>query len=162
MDPERIAPGSDLEHVNADHHGDGDRHGDGENAPGIVEQGIDDGDGQTGQGDDDDEQNHDRRNTARKSADVFFGDDGQRLTLMAIRGKEDNHVVDAAGKDGAQENPEKAGSPSVLGSQNRSDQRPRAGDGGEMMAEDDPLVGGNIILAVIAQRLMVQYSGHPA
>ena len=57
--------------------------------------------------------------------------------------------MDTAGKDAAQQNPEKTGAPAVLGGQNRSDQRPRTGDGGKMMAEDDPLVGGNEILAVI-------------
>ncbi len=55
----------------------------------------------------------------------------------------------ATGKDTAQQNPEKTGTPAVLGGQDRSDQRARSGDGGKMMAEDNPLVGGDEILAVV-------------
>ena len=57
--------------------------------------------------------------------------------------------MDAAGKDAAQDDPDKAGPPAVLGGQDRSDQRSRTSDRGKMMAEDHPLVGGNEILAVI-------------
>ncbi len=140
----------DLEHVDTDAHRDGNRHGNGEDAPGIVEQGVDHGYTQPGQSDDDDEEDYDRRYAAGDLADILFGDDRQGLSLVAIGCEKNNHVMNATGKDASQQNPEKARSPAILGGQNRSNQWPRTGDGGKMMAENDPLIGGDIILAVIA------------
>ena len=69
---------------------------------------------------------------------------------MAVRSKKDDHIMDAAAKDGPEQYPEKSRPPSVLRGQNRSDERTRAGNCREMMSEYNPLVGRDVILAVIA------------
>ncbi len=58
--------------------------------------------------------------------------------------------MDTAREDGAQHDPEESRPPTILGGQGRADERSRAGDGREVMPEDDPLVGRNIIPSVVA------------
>jgi len=73
-------------------------HGNGEDAPGIVEQGVDHGYTQPGQSDDDDEEDYDRRYAAGDLADILFGDDRQGLSLVAIGCEKNNHVMNAPAK----------------------------------------------------------------
>ena len=51
-------------------------------------------------------------------------------------------------RHGADDDPERAGQVAELRGEHRADQRTGSGDGGEVVAEDDPLVGGLEIVAV--------------
>ena len=56
---------------------------DGKGPPGAVEHGIDHGDGEAGQGEDEDKQDGHRSDDAGALADFIFGNLGQTLTLDA-------------------------------------------------------------------------------
>jgi hypothetical protein len=55
-------------------------------------------------------------------------------------------VVHRAADDAADQQPEKARQVAVLGRQDRAHQRAGGGDGREVLAEVDPLVGRHIVL----------------
>ncbi len=55
----------------------------------------------------------------------------------------------AAGEYRSGHNPYGAGQITHLGGQNRTDQRTGSGDGGEMVAEHHPTVGGHVVHAVV-------------
>jgi hypothetical protein len=73
--PGEDGAGSDLEHVDADGHGDGDRHGNREDAPGVVVEGVHNRYGKTRKGHDDDKEDDEGRRQARDLAHVLLGDD---------------------------------------------------------------------------------------
>src|SRR5262249_37763541 len=50
--------------------------------------------------------------------------------------------------DDADQQPEEARSPSELCGEDGSDERAGAGDGGEVVAEEDPFVGGVVVVAI--------------
>ena len=61
---------------------------------------------------------------------------------VAPHGSEQNHeVLHAPPRHGADDDPQRPRQVSELRRQHRSDQRPRTGDGGEVMAEHDPFIG---------------------
>ena len=55
----------------------------------------------------------------------------------------------ASAEHSAGDNPERAGEIAKLGGEHGADQRSGAGDGGEVVSEDDPLIGGNEVAAVV-------------
>ena len=60
-----------------------------------------------------------------------------------------HEVLDTAAQNTAEHDPEGAGEVSELRRQDRSHQRSGSGDGGKMMTEHYPLVGGHEIMAVL-------------
>ena len=69
---------------------------------------------------------------------------------VAARGQQqDRHVLDAAADDGADQDPQRAGQIAELRGERRADQRAGAGDGGEVVAEDDPAMGRHEVAAVV-------------
>ena len=87
--------------------------------------------------------------TAGPAAQLGAGDLGQRLAAAAHRGGQDEHVLHGAGQADADDQPEQARHVAVLDGQHRADERPGPGDGGEVMAEQHPLVGRVVVLAVV-------------
>ncbi len=73
----------------------------------------------------------------------------ERFAVAAHGGKEDDEILHGAAEDDADEDPEGAGQVAELRGEDRADERPGAGDGGEVMAEDDPFVGLHEVLAVL-------------
>ncbi len=67
---------------------------------------------------------------------------------MLHGGEQHDCVVHRAADDAADQQPEKARQVAVLGGQYRADQRTGGGDGREVLAEVDPLVGRHIVLAI--------------
>src|SRR6185503_19090442 len=61
----------------------------------------------------------------------------------------DHEVLHAARQDRAHDQPQRARQVAELRRQRRADQRARAGDRGEVVAEHDPLVGGHVVAAVV-------------
>ena len=73
---------------------------------------------------------------------------GERLAVAAHGEKQNHEILHATGEDGARQNPESAGKISELRGQHRPHQRARPGDRGEVMSEDDPLVGDQKVAAI--------------
>ena len=136
--------------VQVNPHDDGDGHGghDGKGPPGAVEHGIDHGNGEAGQGEDEDKQDGHRSDAARGLADFTFGNFGQTLTLVPDRGEEHHHIMHGAGQNGAQDDPQGAGQIAELGRQHRPQQGPGRGDGRKVVAEQDKFIGFDIIMAI--------------
>ena len=139
----------EVVHVQADDKGGGNADGDGKSPPGALGQGVDDDDRQPGQGGDDYEQDGDGRGDAGSFADVVAGELVERKAVMPDGSEEHYVIVDRAGQHGADNDPDRAGQEAELRREDRADQRPRAGDGREVMAEQDPFISRVIIVAVI-------------
>ena len=67
---------------------------------------------------------------------------------MANRGKQHDHVVDAAGEHGTDQNPERTGHEAELSRQHRPQKRSGCRNCREMMAEQDVFVRLHIVMAV--------------
>ena len=115
----------------------------------LAAERLDDDEAQPGQGDDDDEQDGQRHDDARPAAQFGAGDLGERLAAAAHGGGQHEHVLHGAGEADADDQPEQAGHVAVLDGEHRADERAGAGDGGEVVAEEDPLVGRVVVLAVV-------------
>ena len=72
----------------------------------------------------------------------------ERFAVAADGAEEDDEVLHGAAEHRADEDPQGAGQIAELGGQHGADQRAGSGDGGEVVAEDDPFVGGHEVLAV--------------
>jgi hypothetical protein len=72
----------------------------------------------------------------------------QRFAIAAHGTEEDGEILDGSGEDGAKENPENARQIAKLGGERGTNERAGAGDGGEVVAEKNPFVGGFEIAAV--------------
>ncbi len=110
---------------------------------------VDDGQAEPGQRDDDDEQHGDGRRQARDRPDLVPRDLRQRPAVAAHRGDENHEVLHRARQHRADNQPEKAGEKAELRGQHGAKQRARARNRGEMVAEEDPPVGGLEIRAVV-------------
>ncbi len=73
----------------------------------------------------------------------------ERFAVPAHGEEQDDKILHATTQHGAGDDPERAGQVSELCGEHGTDERSGAGDGGEMVSEDDPLVGGNEVAAVI-------------
>ena len=96
-------------------------------------------------------ENRDHRGVGHESADAadfFFRHFGERLAVAADGEQQNHEVLHAAGEDGSGQHPQRSGKIAELRGQHRPDQRAGPGDGGEVMAEDDPLVGDQKVAAV--------------
>ena len=83
---------------------------------------------------------------------AHFGADhfAQRAAVPARGEGQDQEILHRAGEDDADEDPERAGKVAHLCGEHRADQGAGAGDGGEMVTEEDDLVGGDVVQPVIA------------
>ena len=81
-------------------------------------------------------------------ADLLARHLAQRLAVAPHRGEQDDEILHRAAQHRADDDPQRAGQVAELRRQRRADQRARAGDGGEVVAEHDPLVGGHEIVPV--------------
>ena len=73
----------------------------------------------------------------------------ERFAVAPHRAEQDHEILHRAAEHDADQNPQRAGQITELRRQHRPDQRPRPGDRREVMAEDDPLVRLDEILAVV-------------
>ena len=88
------------------------------------------------------------RAPAGDGAEFGLGHLGEGLALMLHGGEQHDCVVYRTADDAADQQPEKARQVAVLGRQDRAHQRAGGGDGREVLAEVDPLVGRHIVLAI--------------
>ena len=144
---EHIALAPDL-HVQAHDDGDRDGRGHGVGGPQAVVHGVDHGDGQARQRQQEDGKHGPRRYGAGRLVDFLRGDVGEALPPVPHRGEQHDHIVHAACEHAADENPEQAGHVAELGGQHGAEQGAGGGDGGEMVPEEHVLVGIHVIVAV--------------
>ncbi len=126
----------------------GDRGEDGKGPPRAGKHGIDHGDGKPRQRQNENKHDGDRCDGPRHLADFVFGDLRQALAFMPHRRKENDHVMDRSGQDAPDNDPDGAGQIPELRGKDWAQQRPRRSNGGEMVAEEDILVGLHVIVAV--------------
>jgi len=136
--------GADKGHQYGDGHG----HGDGEGSPGARLERVDDDEGGNGEQDDDDAEHRDVGYETANAADFRFCHRGERLAVAADGKEQDDEILHATAQDCAGDDPERAGQVAELGSEDWTYERSGAGDGGEVVPEDHPLVGGNEVAAV--------------
>jgi hypothetical protein len=101
--------------------------------------------------DDDDEEHGDGRGGAGERPDLRAGDVGERGAAAPRRRPEDDEVVHRAREADAGHEPDQTWRIAELRGQHRADQGPGTGDGGEVMAEEDPARRRVVIVAVVAR-----------
>ena len=125
-----------------------DGHGNGEQAPGALRKRLHHHQPKHRQEDRHDGENADHRDKSDQRIDFFL----QHLThgfAAATNGTEHhNRIMDAAAQRRANQDPQHPRQVAKLGRQHRPHQRSRPGNGGEVMTENHPAVGGNEVLAI--------------
>ena len=124
------------------------QHGPGLHRDLLAAQGLDDHDPQPGQGDDHDVEDGDRRGQPGGAADLAAGQPGEAQAAAAGRGGQHHHVLHGPGQADAHHQPDQARHVAELDRQHRPDQRARARDRREMVAEEHPAIGRVEVLAV--------------
>ena len=81
-------------------------------------------------------------------ADLLARHLAERFAVAPHGGEQDDEILHRAAQHRADDDPQRARQVAELRRQHRPHQRTRPGDGGEVVAEDDPLVGGLEIVAV--------------
>ena len=89
-----------------------------------------------------------RRGGAADDAEFLAGHLAQGPAAAAHGEEQDQVVLDGAGQDDADDDPDGAGQVAHLGGDDRAHQRAGAGDGGEVVAEEDVAVRADVVLAV--------------
>ena len=143
------APRTDDAHVDAHRQRDGDRRRDGEKTPRAVRQRLDDDQREHGKDDDHDRQNANQRERSGNRSQLHLDHLAQRLAVAPHRGEEHDEVLHGAGDHDADENPHRSRQEAHLRGQHRSHQRPRAGDRGEVVTVEHPLVRRHVVHAVV-------------
>ena len=115
----------------------------------LAPERLDDDEAQARQGDDDDEEDGQRAAMPAGRPISCRASLGQALAAAPDRERQHEHVLHGAGEADADDQPEQPRQVAELDRQHRADQRPGAGDGGEVVAEQDPLVGRVVVLAVV-------------
>src|SRR5712692_12016228 len=141
--------GSALEHIEAHEDGDGDGHADGEDAPRAVREGVDDHDAKARERDQEDQENREHGDQTREGTYFSARNVGKGTPLMAHGSDERDQIVYATGQHRSNEYPEEARSETKLGGESGTDQGTRTGDGGEVMAEKNPLGRGHVVVTVL-------------
>src|SRR5258706_12009065 len=100
------------------------------------------------QGDDDDEEDGGHGGGAADFSDSLEGDLREGAAAAAHGGDEDEEILARPAEADADDDPDQAGEITELCREDRADQRARAADGGEVVAEEDPFAGRVVVLAV--------------
>ncbi len=141
--------GADAAQIDAHQYGDGHGHGDGERSPWARLERVDDDERGGAEQDDDDAEHGDVGDNATQRADFGFCHLRKRFAVAANGEQQDDEILHATTQYSAGYDPECAGQVSELCGEHGADQRAGAGDGGEVVSENDPLVGGNEVAAVV-------------
>ena len=140
-----------LDEAQPQAHPDGDRdgHTHREDSPGGGGQGVDADHGQDRQDDHEHDEDDDGRHDAADPADLVSGHLAQGAAAAAHGEEQDEHVLDGAGHEHADDDPQGAGQVAHLGGQDRADQWAGAGDGCEVVAVEDDAVSGVEVAPVV-------------
>ncbi|MND47657.1 hypothetical protein D3C80_385550 [compost metagenome] len=142
---------ADIAHVDAHQHRDGDGRHHGEHAPGAFGQGLDHDQREHREDDDHDHEGAEQRDGAGHLAH-FLAHQLAQGAAVATAGNEQHHeVLHRAGQDHPGDQPEGAGQVAHLRGEHRAHQRAGAGDGGEVVTEEDVLVGRDVVQAIVVE-----------
>ncbi len=136
--------------IKAHQHRDRDGRKDGEGAPRAAGQRLDHHQRQHREQDDHNHQHADQRDGAGDQPHFAADHVAQRPRVAAGGEIEDQEVLHRPGEHHAGQQPQRTGQIAHLCREHRADQRPRPGDGGEMVAEQHALVRRDIVEAVVA------------
>ena len=144
---DHVALAPDL-HVEAHQNGDGNRRGDRVGRPERVVHGVDHGDREARERQDQNREDGPRGDEARRPVDLLRRDVGERAAAVAHGAEEHDHVVHAACEHAADQNPEQARHVAELRCENWAEKRAGCRNGCEMVAKEHVLVGRDIVLPV--------------
>ncbi len=139
----------DVAHVEADQNRDGDGGRDRRGRPRAVLHRIDHDEAQHRDQDDHDHHYADQRGDAADGAEFVARHLAERAAVASRREKQHDEVLYAAAQHRADQDPQRAGQVAELRGEGRPDQRAGAGDGGEVVTEHHPFVGGDEVTAVV-------------
>ncbi len=140
---------ADKAHVDAHEQGDRDGGGDGEQPPRAVGQGFYHHQRQRRQDDDHHPQRAEHGDHPGECTQLLLGHFPQRTSVAACGDEQHQEILHRAGQHNADQDPDGSRQEAHLRGQNRPHQRPGAGDGGKVVAEQHPFVGGHIVQAVV-------------
>lgn len=135
--------------VDAHEEGDRDGHADGEDTPRRVRERVHDDQREDREQDDHDDEDRDQGGDPADRAYLVARHLTERAAVAAGGEEQRHHVLDGAGEDDADDEPDRARQVSHLRGEHGTDQRTRPRDGGEVVAEQDPAVGGMEVDAVV-------------
>jgi hypothetical protein len=135
--------------VQAHEQGDRDGQADGKYTPGALRQRPHDHVPEARERDDDDEQDRQRRDRAEHGSELGTGNLRQGAASTTRARHQDHEIVHGAAEHHPEQDPEETRQEPELRREDRTDQRPRPGDGRKMMAEQHPLVGRVKIVPVV-------------
>ena len=138
-----------IAHVHADEQRDRNGREHRRRAPGAVAHGIDDDQAEHGDQDHHDDQRAEHRRVTADRPELVARHLSEAATVATGRQEQHRHVLHAAAEHGADENPQRARQIAELRGQRGTDQRTRAGNGGEVMAEHHPAIGRHEVAAVV-------------
>ena len=133
----------------ADDNGDRDLHEAGEDGGGIH---LEDSSNDQAEDGEDDGQGHEKdgeEEEAGSGAEDASGDVADSLAAMTHGDDQCAEIMDCADEDGAEQDPEESRKPAPDHGEGGSDNRAGAGDGGEVVAEDNALLSGNVVLSIL-------------
>ena len=145
------ASGPEKAQIHTHQQRDRNRHRDRERAPWTDRQRLDDDEREHAEDDEHDHQHADHRDHAGGRAELVAHHLAERTPVAAQRQEQDHEILHRAGEDHADEDPQRARQITHLRGEHRPDQRTRAGDRGEMVAEHDAAIGRHVVEAVVAQ-----------
>ena len=122
--------------------------GDGERSPRAAFERIDHHQPDHRQDDDHHQHHGDQRDEAADLADFLARHLPQRFAVAPQRAEQDHEILHRAAEHRADHDPQRARQIAELRGQRGPHQRSRSGDGREMVAEHDPLIGGLEIVPV--------------
>ncbi|MNU63105.1 hypothetical protein D3C71_523500 [compost metagenome] len=145
---------ADVAHVDAHEHRDRDGRHHRENPPRALGQGFHHDQRQHREDDDHDQEAAEQRDGAGDAAHFFANHVTQGATVAAGGHEQDHEILNGTRQHHTGDQPERAGQIPHLRRQHRTDQRPRAGDGREVVTEEDVFVGRHVV-----QTIVVEYGG---
>ena len=143
------AAGSEAAHVQPHQHGDGDGSGHRCRGPRAVLHGVHDHQPQHRDEDDHDGQDAQQRGIAPHGAQLVAGHLPEGTAVSSGGEEQDDEILDAAAQHRTDQDPQGSRQVPELGGEGGTHQGAGPGDGSEMMAEQEPLVVGQEIPAVV-------------
>ncbi len=129
--------------------GEGDGHGDGEEAPGALRECLHHDEAEHREKDRHDREDGDHRDDADDGVHLLLQHLPEGAPAAADRAEHDDGVMHAPAERRADEEPEHPRQVAELRREDRADERAGAGDGGEVVSEDDPAVCRDEVLSVL-------------
>ena len=143
------APGANKAQVQAQQDGDRNGHGECEGRPGGRFQSVDNDQGDHREKNNHDHQHRKLRNEAAALAHLLTRHLPQRFAIAANRTKQDHEILHAASERRTSNQPERSGQIPELRRECGAHERAWTGNGGKMVAEENPFVSGHEVAAIV-------------